>query len=182
MEDFMPNIPGTSRAQTTFLRLFRDNPAGPPAADWPSPAILRKWLRHDAFRRALDTLRDTLQFQADFQIARAASLAATRLAAAGDSAGDLSSADLKKLAELLRIAHLRHRFPTPLQLHSPATFQLRREIRDLEADIRAQDPDAPPTDDDAPYDPAQQLATLKRSKGLLPPPTPENGQSNTDHR
>jgi len=170
----MPNMPGTTRAQSTFLRRFRDNPAGPPPDEWPYPATLRKWLRHEPFRRALDSIRDTLQFYADFQLARAASLAASRLATTGDSSGDLATADLKRLAELLRLAHLRHRFPTPVQLQSPATFALRQEIREIEADIRAEDPNAPPSDDDAPYDPVQQLAALKRAKGLTPAPPSTN--------
>src|SRR6266511_4049039 len=36
----MPDIKGTTRAQTIFLRAFRDNPLGPPPDAWPTPAVL----------------------------------------------------------------------------------------------------------------------------------------------
>lgn len=100
----MPDITGTTRAQTLFLRSFRTSPAGPSSADWPSPAILRKWLRKPAFRAALASIRDTLQFQSDFQLANAATTAAGKLLA--DDAG-LTTHDLR---QLLRLAHLRQRF------------------------------------------------------------------------
>ena len=49
----MDNISGTSRLQTIFLRAFRLQPAGSTPDQWPSPAILRRWLRKPPFRRAL---------------------------------------------------------------------------------------------------------------------------------
>jgi hypothetical protein len=100
----MPDITGTTRAQTLFLRAFHTSPTGPAPADWPSPAILRKWLRKPAFRRALATIQETLQFQSDFQLSRAANAAARRLLA--DDA-ELTTHDLGRL---LRLAHLRQRF------------------------------------------------------------------------
>src|SRR5512132_4206600 len=100
----MPDIKGTTRAMTLFLRTFRTSPTGPAPADWPSPAIMRKWLRRPGFRRALTSVRETLRFQSDFQVSNAATRAARKLCA--DDA-DLSTHDLGRL---LRLSHLRHRF------------------------------------------------------------------------
>jgi DNA-directed RNA polymerase specialized sigma24 family protein len=102
----MPRIPGTTNAQTTFLRAFRSNPAGPPPADWPTPSLLRRWLRRPAFCRALDSLQRAHRFRADFLLTTAATHAAERL---NDQAGALAD-DPRRLAELLRLAHVRHRF------------------------------------------------------------------------
>ena len=100
----MPDFTGTTRSQTLFLRAFRTNPAGPPPSDWPSPAILRKWLRKPAFLAALRTLQEALRFQTDFHLANAATQAARKLAS--DDA-ELTTQDLNRL---LRHAHLRQRF------------------------------------------------------------------------
>ena len=128
----MSRITGTTHAQTLFLRAFRTNPAGPPPDAWPSPAILRKWLRRPAFRTALRSVQAALRFRADFHLAAAADNAAQRLTSAADPA------ELKKLADILRLAHLRQRFPAAADatdLRSPATFALRQEIRGLETEI-----------------------------------------------
>ena len=61
----MPRIDGTTNAQTTFLRAFRNNPAGPPPDEWPAPAVLRRWLRRPCFQQALTTLREVLRFRAE---------------------------------------------------------------------------------------------------------------------
>jgi hypothetical protein len=114
----MPNVTGTTRAQTTFLRAFKTRPAGPPPEQWPSASLLRKWLRRRAFRVALRSLRDTHRFQTDFHLAAAASAAALKLAASQNSA--LAPDDLKSIAQLLRLAHLRERFPTHYKLQSPS--------------------------------------------------------------
>src|SRR5215207_6708770 len=81
----MPDIAGTTRAQTTFLRAFRTDPQGPPPDAWPAPAVLRRWLRRTSFRAALDTVMTALRFQADFLVAAAASRAARALTAAPDT-------------------------------------------------------------------------------------------------
>ncbi len=70
---------GITYRQSTFLRAFRSNPAGPPPDQWPAPAILRRWLRKKTFRNALNSLQGALRFQADFFIASAASSAARGL-------------------------------------------------------------------------------------------------------
>ncbi|MGA2496353.1 MAG: hypothetical protein ABSH20_01345 [Tepidisphaeraceae bacterium] len=103
----MPRIPGTSNAQTTFLRAFRIHPGGLPPDRWPSPAILRRWLRRPTFARALASVRDTLRLQADFHLASAATLASATLA--GPNPPE-SAAAVHRLSNLLRLAHLRDRF------------------------------------------------------------------------
>jgi hypothetical protein len=100
----MPRVPETTDRQTLFLRAFRTNPAGPDPADWPSPAILRRWLRKPAFIAALRSVQTALRFQTDFQLSSAANNAARKLA---HHDADLSTQDLNRL---LRHAHLRQRF------------------------------------------------------------------------
>src|SRR6266536_1125405 len=129
-EALMPDIKGTNRAQTLFLRSFRKSPTGPAPEDWPSITLLRRWLRKPAFRTALDSLREALRFHADFQLTIGASRAAQALSSPQDAA--LNTDDVRKLSELLRHSHLRQRFPTDPKLASPATFKLRDEIEDLE--------------------------------------------------
>ena len=77
----MPRIAGTSDAQSRFLRTFHTCPGGPPPDQWPSPAIFRRWLRRPGFKRAFDSLQQTLRIQTEFHLAAAATNAAQRLAA-----------------------------------------------------------------------------------------------------
>lgn len=109
-------------AQSLFLRAFRDNPAGPPAADWPNPATFRRWLKQDSFREALAAIRDALRFQADLHVATAAAQAAKNLQASLPTAASLDpesatqlTTQLKAITNLLRLAHLRQRFPADSQ-------------------------------------------------------------------
>lgn len=97
----MPDIPGTSRAQTLFLRAFHTNSTGPAPDQWPNPSILRRWLRKPAFRRALLSLLQTLRFQADFTLAAAASSASQSLA------GPADADNIARLSSLLRLSHQR---------------------------------------------------------------------------
>jgi hypothetical protein len=106
----MPRIPHTTDAQSKFLRAFRTNPFGPPPEDWPSPAILRRWLRRPAFRLAMLTLRDALRFQSEFHLAAASAHAARRLAAAASHDED-PSLTTRDSYRLLHLHHLRQRFP-----------------------------------------------------------------------
>jgi DNA-directed RNA polymerase specialized sigma24 family protein len=107
----MPRVDGTTNAQTTFLRAFRTNPAGPAPADWPSPAILRRWLRRPAFVRALTSLREALRFRAQFHLANAANQAAEVLHDPVQRDA-LSSQQVRTLFELLRADQIRQRNPT----------------------------------------------------------------------
>jgi hypothetical protein len=100
----MADIPGTSRAQTSFLRAFRNNPSGPPSQSWPSPSILRRWLRRPRFRAALNSIRSAIQLQSDFHISSAATTAARNL----DNPQNPPTP--KQLETILRLSHLRQRF------------------------------------------------------------------------
>jgi hypothetical protein len=169
----MPRIPGTTNAQSAFLRAFRDKTRA--AIDWPAPAVVRRWLRRPAFVAALDSLRAACQYEVDFNLATAATCASQLLAI--DPAAD----DVKRLAELLRLAHLRHRFPAAhdAPLKSPATFALRQQIRDLEKKIAdldeaerlANDPHARPS---FVYDRRSLLAEIARLKGASPDHPPSH--------
>jgi hypothetical protein len=106
----------STRAQKLFLQAFRDDPAGPLPAKWPSPAILQRWLENEDFRTALNQYRDTMRFQSDFHLTAAANAAAksihSTITPSSDPAApqpDLSK-KLKSLTDLLRLAHIRQRF------------------------------------------------------------------------
>jgi hypothetical protein len=117
----MPNVTGTSRAQTLFLRAFHTHQNGPPAELWPSPAILRRWLRRPAFRSALESVLAALRYQTDFHLAVAACHTA-RMIADGAALGEIENTPPKP-DQLLKLNHLRQRFPgqpTPSALPAPA--------------------------------------------------------------
>ena len=115
----MPDIPGTTREQTIFLRACSKDPFGLSGKDWPSPATFRRWMRRPGFRIAIKAMRDALRMQADLQLAAAAA-AATRGLSRALIDEDGRVADEEKLAAakeqinllsgLLRMAHLRQRF------------------------------------------------------------------------
>jgi hypothetical protein len=122
----MPRIQGTTDVQTSFLRAFRKNPFGPPPESWPSPSILRRWLRRPAFRSALLSIRETLRFQSDFHLVAASAQAAHRLTSHSiptqDSALPTQDSALspqhstsftpQDAYRLLRLHHLHERFHT----------------------------------------------------------------------
>src|SRR6266704_1696869 len=93
-----------SDRQESFLRAFVKNPSGPAPQDWPSPAILRRWLRKPRFRAPLHSIQLCTRFQTDFHIASAATSAARNL----DNPD--SPATAKQLENILRLSHLRQRF------------------------------------------------------------------------
>ncbi|MGA2500618.1 MAG: hypothetical protein ABSH20_23000 [Tepidisphaeraceae bacterium] len=145
----MPRIPDTTNLQTTFLRAFR-KPGGPPPSLWPSPAILRKWLRHPGFIRALNSILETLRFQSDFHLATAATYASGQLptpsAESSDNASppadspDKPPSSLKTLESILRLAHVRQRFAAVESRHA-ATQTLTGELARVQselAEVRAQ--------------------------------------------
>jgi hypothetical protein len=107
----MPRIPNTSNQQSSFLRAFHKNKSGPPPQDWPSPAILRRWLRKPGFLKALQSIRQTLHFQSDFLLSSAASTAFS-------TPDPLDPAQFKHLYQLLRLSHLRQRFTAALPDHA----------------------------------------------------------------
>ncbi len=130
----MSNINGTTRHQTLFLRAFRNHPNGPPYEMWPSPAVLRKWLRKPAFIRSLRSVQEALRFQTDFHLSNAAKQAAKKLSAE-DSA--LTTQDLNRL---LRHAHLRQRFPADQRAESAANDVDHEEEDDADQPKRKKHP------------------------------------------
>ena len=138
----MPRIPGTNNQQSAFLRAMRTHLDGPPPELWPSPAIMRKWLRHAGFRRALDSIRDVLTYQTDFALVSAANCAARRFLVAATATGattaptEAGAADkpnvpstptpeaTRAFCQLLRLAQQRAESAASLKLKSPATFDL----------------------------------------------------------
>src|SRR5947207_9237771 len=133
----MSNINGTTRHQTLFLRAFRNHDSGPPPDLWPSPSILRKWLRKPGFLTALRSVQEALRFQTDFHLTNAAKEAAKRLSAQ-DS--ELTTQDLNRL---LRHAHLRQRFPAadaePADDHQEPTEEPKRKKHPLDDFYRCED-------------------------------------------
>ncbi len=107
----MANVPGTTRAQTLFLRSFAKSPHGPSPDQWPSPAVLRRWMRRPRFRTALQSLRDTYRFEADLQLARAASITLHKFNESTAVQHDPPST--QHLREILRLSHARQRFAPP---------------------------------------------------------------------
>ncbi|MGH7215132.1 MAG: hypothetical protein ACREIT_10255, partial [Tepidisphaeraceae bacterium] len=75
----MADLPGVTRAQTKFLRAFRNHPNGPGASEWPSPWTFRRWMRREGFRAAMASLRETLRLQSDLHLTTAAATAARTL-------------------------------------------------------------------------------------------------------
>jgi len=108
----MANIRGTTRAQTKFLRAFRTDPTGPGIEKWPSPAILRRWLRRPGFVQAMRAMRDAMRYQADFQLLAAAASAAHALHDAVASPDDAKrdARQMKAMSDLMKLAHVRQRF------------------------------------------------------------------------
>jgi hypothetical protein len=139
----MPRIPGTSNAQSAFLRTFRSNPAGPPPEEWPAPAVLRRWLRRPAFQDALVTLREVLRFRTEFHLTAAAAQAAQRLQSNPSQDPAVSAQDYKRLLDLLRLTHTRQRFPVKdpdLRIPSCYNSDGERIYRDDELDEETGEP------------------------------------------
>jgi hypothetical protein len=125
----MSNRHSYTRSQKLFLKAFRQNPGGPPPADWPNPGTLQRWLRNEDFKDALQKVRDTIHFQSDFHLASAASAAAksihstvalppTSTPDAAHATPDLSR-QLKSLTDLLRLSHIRQRFTATASNDNP---------------------------------------------------------------
>ncbi|MFI5380980.1 MAG: hypothetical protein ACHRHE_16905 [Tepidisphaerales bacterium] len=134
-------MPDTTRAQNVFLRAFRLQPAGPNPDQWPSPAILRRWLRRPTFRRALASIQDTLRIQSDFHLATAATRASAQLASLRDPSPDQTQSEsLDTVESILRLAHVRQRFAAIESRHD-TTRTLAGELATAQSeltDLRAQ--------------------------------------------
>ena len=116
----MPDFKGTTRAQTIFLRKFVKHPGGPPASEWPSPVVLRRWLKRRGFCGAMNSILRSMRYTADFHLTAAAASGANLLHSSVDS-GDPAEArkQIESLIALLRMSHIRHRFAEPLPRPRP---------------------------------------------------------------
>jgi hypothetical protein len=164
----MPDIPGTTRAQTIFLRLFRTHPFGPPPDRWPSPAILRRWLRKPGFHRAFLDLRTAIRATADFHLAAASAQAAHRLAQVQDPANPnqtKSEWTARDYLNALRLAHLRQRFPTDPPTPTARNLQIVNFLRNCSSDT-----------------PVSEILEDLEEKGLIPeqPDDDETDDDNSD--
>src|SRR5258705_13035910 len=107
----MPDIKNTTRTQTLFLRGFRKDPYGPPADQWASPIVLRRWLKRPGFCGAMNSILRAMRYQADFHLT-AASASGAHLLHRAVQAGDGLEArkQVEALIHLLRMNHIRQRF------------------------------------------------------------------------
>jgi len=104
-----------NRHQKEFLKKMREHPHGLPTSEWPKATALRRWMRHPGFRRAIESIRHTLQIQTDLHLLSAAAHASTGLAAIlapGDPESPKESpadakASIASHVQLLRLAHWR---------------------------------------------------------------------------
>ena len=136
----MPRTKLISDSQKLFLRAWIQNPDGPPAHQWPSPAVLAKWLLSHRFRATLNAIRDTHRYRSDLHLANASSSASQTLDALARSGALLDPDPVKdhksKIANaitILRLSHLRQRFapldpPPPV---SKAKLALQQTIHNL---------------------------------------------------
>ena len=119
----MPRIPGTNDAQSFFLRAFSQNPSGPAPADWPNAARLRKWLRRKTFRRAFLAIQNTHRLRSDLHLSAASAQAGQSLESLTANNALANTTDPSSIANcksqianattILRLSHLRQRFPNP---------------------------------------------------------------------
>lgn len=136
----MPDLKGTTRAQTLFLRAFAKHPHGPPADQWPSPVILRRWLKRPGFCGAMNSILRSLRYMADFHITAAAA-SGSHLLHGTIQGGDVDAVrkKIESLIQLMRMAHIRHRFAEPLPKPEPRGFDLIGLLRDVHPSITVEE-------------------------------------------
>ena len=121
----MSDLPGTTRAQTIFLRACSKDPIGLCGKSMPSATTFRRWMRRPRFRRAVKEIRDALRFQADLHLSAAAAAAARTLTGpvADDGADEEQQQrqreHLRDLLSLLKLVHARERFSVPRETPEP---------------------------------------------------------------
>jgi hypothetical protein len=139
-EGFMEKVESVTRAQTKFLRAFAKNPYGPPADAWPSPIILRRWLKRPGFCGAMNSILRALRYQADFELTAAAASGAHVLHGTIQS-GDVDAIKKKieSLVQLLRMSHIRQRFAEPLPQPTMRGIDLISWLRVVHPSITVED-------------------------------------------
>lgn len=125
----MADIPGTTRAQTTFLRACTKDPLGLAGKGWPNAATFRRWMRRPTFRKAVKGIRDALRFQADLHLTAASAVAAQALSEAvtspqpDDARLARQREQVRELITLLKLVHARERFCVPREPAEPAQLR-----------------------------------------------------------
>lgn len=158
----MPYIKGMTGTQTVFLRACAKHPNGPPADQWPSPVVLRRWLKRPGFCEAMNSILRALRYQADFHLTAAAASGAVRLHETLE-VGDLPAVkkQIESLVQLLRMSHIRHRFAEPLPRTEPRGNDVIEVLRMAHPSITCEEAlrhfDVLEQDDDNPRPPDQQL-------------------------
>lgn len=135
----MLDLKGTTRAQT-LLRAFAKNPYGPPPDLWPSPVVLRRWLKRPGFCGAMNSILRALRYQADFHLTAAAASGAHLLhdAVHGGNVVDVRK-QIEALTHLLRMSHIRHRFADPLPEPEPRGIDLIGLLRTAHPSIKVEE-------------------------------------------
>jgi len=136
----MTYLKGTTKAQTIFLRAFAKNPYGPPPDQWPSPVVLRRWLKRPGFCGAMNSILRALRYQADFHLTAAAASGAHMLHGTvhGGKVDEVRK-QIESLTHLLRMAHIRHRFADPLPDPEPRGIDLIGFLRTAHPSITVED-------------------------------------------
>jgi hypothetical protein len=131
----MPRIPGTTNAQTKFLRSFIKNSNDCTPHSWPAPAVLRRWLRRPGFIHAMESLKQAIRFQSDFQLILSAAQAATEVerSVLDQDPNNEQARQIAALSNLLKLAHTRERFappppPPPQEVGENVLLRLMRTI------------------------------------------------------
>ncbi|CAN5442873.1 hypothetical protein BH10PLA1_BH10PLA1_23140 [soil metagenome] len=104
----MTNPRKINRHQREFLKKLRERRVGVDAEHWPSAAALRRWMRHEGFRAAFDSIRGAMQMRTDFELIAAsvnASSSLSSLLSGGEETDNRSQ--IQSCVQLLRLAHLR---------------------------------------------------------------------------
>jgi hypothetical protein len=129
-----------TRAQTKFLRGFVANPAGPPPEQWPSPVVLRRWLKRPGFCGAMNSILRALRYQADFHLTAAAASGANLLHGAVHGGDALEARKhIEALIHLLRMNHIRQRFAEPLPQPEPVLRDWIKALRLCAPNITVRD-------------------------------------------
>lgn len=94
--------------QRGFLKKLRLHPAGLPDEHWPAATVLRRWMRHEGFRAALDSTRCAMQVRSDFELVNAGVRASATLSPLLDSADESDvKSKIHTRMQVLRLTHWR---------------------------------------------------------------------------
>jgi hypothetical protein len=100
-----------NRHQYAFLRQVRNHPHGLPVDEWPATSTLRRWMRHEGFRSALQGILMMFRMEKELMTAGAAARAAQSVQRFLSDYGDVRQLESvghfrEDLATLLRVIRL----------------------------------------------------------------------------